>query len=156
MRYLLSFLFVVLVPSPSDNPPAKEWQPLIDATTSAIRKKDAPALGGLLMSYVELAAACSNTAADAKQAEEHDRRRPKSAAGALDDCNIMNWKTAKFVSASGGEPSPSKCDRYKPAKAISLLYDDAPLMWTITLEPAVLNGKQLLQTAPNCLSSMKK
>jgi hypothetical protein len=108
------------------------------------------------MSYVELTAACSNTPADAKQAEELDKRRSKSAAGALDDCNIMNWKTAKFLSASDGEPSPTKCDRYKPAKAISLLYDDGPLLWTITLEPAVLKGKRLLRTAPNCLSSVKK
>jgi hypothetical protein len=35
-------------------------------------------------------------------------------------CGVLDITAAKLVSASGGEPPPSKCDRFKPAKAISL------------------------------------
>ena len=159
MRTILALVIAALVPllpPPADNPPPKEWQPLIDATTSAIRKKDAAALQKLVMSYAELNATCSKDPAGRKEAEDMDNARSRGIARALQDCNIMNWKTAKFVSASGGEPAISRCDQYKPVKNISLLYQDGPLMWTITLEPTMLNGKRLLRTQPNCLAGMKK
>jgi hypothetical protein len=159
MRNLLALLFVGLLPvlpQPAKSPPPKEWQALVDATTGAIRKNDAVALDKLLMSFVEAGAACSINPAGAKDAEELDKRRPRRIALALEDCNIVDWKAARFVSASGGEPSPSKCDKFTPAKDISLLYDDGTLMWTVTLEPVVLNGKRLLRTTPHCMSSLKK
>lgn len=91
----------------------------------------------------------------AKEAEELDKKRPRRIAGALDDCSIMNWKAAKFVSASGGESLPSKCGRFTRATNISLLYEDSDLMWAVTLEPVVLNGKRLI-AAPPSLASVKK
>jgi len=152
MRILLALVFVALLPPP------KEWQSVIDATTTAIRKKDAAALEKLLMSFAEVNATCGLTSPAEKQAEELDKNRAKRVAGAIEDCNIMDWKKAKFVSASGGEPDPkfSKCEKYKPAKSIDLVYDEGELRWTISLEPVVLSGKHLLRMQPRCLSSVKK
>ncbi len=68
MRMALALLFVGLLPPPAP----KEWQPLIDATTTALRKKDAAGLDKLLMSFAEANAACGITASAAKQAEALD------------------------------------------------------------------------------------
>jgi len=160
MGKALALLVVGLLPalaSGANTPPPKEWQPLIDAVISALKKQDAPALEKLLMSFVEASAACPNTSPKSKApAEELDKGRAERIAMALKDCNIMDWKAAKFVSASGGEPAPSKCDNFKPAKIISVLYQEGDLTWTIGLEPVQLNGKRLLLTTPRCLASVTK
>src|SRR6266540_2038486 len=38
----------------------------------------------------------------------------------------------------------STMNRFTRATNISLLYEDSDLMWTVTLEPVVLNGKRLI------------
>ena len=146
----------------ADSPPPKEWQPVIDGAISALKNKDAAALDKLLISFVEAGLACPSSAPPNVQAkdkadrEQLDKDRPKRISRSLEDCTIMNWKAAKLIGASGGEPQGSKCEKFKPSKGISVLYDEGPLTWTIWLEPVVLNGKHLLLSPPRCLAGMKK
>jgi hypothetical protein len=157
MRILLTLAVLGLLGLPADAAPQKEWQPLIDASINALKKKDAAALDKLLVSFAEANAACNNAnTLEAKGTEELDKKRPKRIATALQDCSIMDWNAAKFVSASGGEPSPTKCEKFKPSKVISVVYEEGSLVWTVALEPVVLNGKHLLLGPPRCISSMKK
>lgn len=146
----------------ADPPPPKEWQPVIDSAIVALKNKDAAALDKLLMSFVEAGNSCPSSAPPDVQAkdkadrEQLDKDRSKRISRSLEDCNIMNWKAAKLIGASGGEPKSSKCEKFKPSKGISVVYDEGPLTWTIWLEPVVLNGKRLLLSPPSCHAGVKK
>jgi hypothetical protein len=164
MRNALALLVVGLVPAAAmgaEGRPPKEWQPVIEGAVSALQKKDAAALDKLLVRYVEIYEACGPMTKDPKrekeQAQELDSHRERSVQSAIEDCNLMSWKTAKRLSTTGGAPhNPGKCDKARWANPITIEYSDVDLDWTITLQPVVLKGKYLLSLAPRCNSSMKK
>jgi hypothetical protein len=157
VRKTLVLVLVVLLPalgSAQKTPPPKEWQPLIDGSTGAIKKKDAAALAKHLASWLEFGTACATkapTAKDLAQAEDMDKQRPDDAARSIRDCSHMDWTKAKFVSAEGGELEPPTCAKLQFAKAIVLHYTEGTDDWRVTLpSPVILKGKRLLVRAPVC------
>jgi hypothetical protein len=150
-------LVLVLLPalgSAQKAPPPKEWQPLIDGSTGAIKKKDAAALTKYLASWLEFGTACATkapTAKDLAEVQDMEKKRPDDAARSIRDCSLMDWTKARFVRAEGGELEPPTCARLQFGKAIVLHYTEGTDDWRVTLpSPVILNGKRLLVRAPTC------